>query len=39
MLQTSTLEINVTRPNLSNRAIGTINFEKACLNFIVDTMN
>ena len=37
MLQTSTLEINVERPNFSNRAIGIINFEKPFLNFIVDT--
>ena len=39
MLQTSTLEINVQRPNFSNRAIGIINFEKPFLNFILDTMN
>ena len=39
MLQTSTLEINVKRPNFSNRAIGIINFEKPFLNVIVDTMN
>ena len=39
MLQTSTLEINVKRPNFSNRAIGIINFEKPFLNFTVDTMN
>ena len=39
MLQTLTLEINVYRPNFSNRAIGIINFEKPFLNFIVDTMN
>ena len=38
MLQTSMLEINVQRPNFSNRAIGTINFEKHFLNFIVDTI-
>ena len=37
MLQTSTLEINVKRPNFSNRAIGIINFEKPFLNFIIDT--
>ena len=39
MLQTSTLEINLLRPNFFNRAIGIINFEKPFLNFIVDTMN
>ena len=39
MLHTSTLEINVERPNFSNRAIGIINFEKTFLNFIVDSMN
>ena len=36
MLQTSTLEINVKRPNFSNRAIGIINFEKHFLNFILE---
>ena len=39
MLRTSTLEINVSRPNFSNRVIGIINFEKHFLNFIVDPMN
>ena len=39
MLRTSTLEINVERPNLSNRVIGIINFVKHFLKFIVDTMN
>ena len=40
MLQTSTPEINVLRPNFSNRAIGMIiNFEKPFINFIEDTMN
>ena len=39
MLQTSTLEINVERPNFSNRDIGIMNFENLFLNFIVDTMN
>ena len=39
MLRTSTLEINVYRPNFSNRIIGIINFEKHFLNFNLDTMN
>ena len=39
MVQTSTLEINVKRPNFFNRAIGIINLVKLFLNFIVDTMN
>ena len=38
MLQTSTLEINVYQPNLSNRATGIINSKKHCLNFIEFTM-
>ena len=39
MFHTSTFEINVYRPNFSNRATGTINFEKHFLDFIVDNMN
>ena len=31
--------INVSLPNFSNRAIGIINFERLCPNFIADTMN
>ena len=39
MLRTSTLEINVKRPNFSNRVLGSINFEIHFVNFIVYTMN
>ena len=37
MMRTSTRKINVEQPNFNSRAIGIINFENHCLNFIADT--